>query len=196
MLTTEFISKKPEVYDFETKIYVWDTFLPEYKSEHIEEQIFLNSNWRYINQATTDFCSHTIWGKSYMDSQVPYCIKHLIDEIQSKTGITFTKVEYCGLNGQTKGMDACPHWDCEPEIAHKNISILYYIGSFNSNGDLLLYNEDIYDGKRRATDVYNQIEFVGNRLIIFDGSKLHSAKGPDNDTFRMSLILRGQYAIN
>lgn len=196
MLTSEYITKRPEVYDFKNKIYIWENFLPIYKSEHIQEQIFLNTNWRYINQASTAFCKHKIWGKSYMDVKPPYCILDLMDEIKSKTGIDLTNVEYCGLNGQTKNMDACPHWDCEPDIADKHISFLYYIGEFNSNGNLLLYNEDLFEGERRALDPYTEIEFIGNRLIIFDGSHMHSAKGPDNDTFRMSFIWRGEYAIN
>jgi len=196
MLTLEFIEIKPDLYDFKNKIYIWDNFLPQFKAEFIEEQIFLNSNWRYINQASTEFCSHIIWGRSYLDLKPPYCMIDLMDEIKSKTGIELTKVEYCGLNGQTKGMDACPHWDCEPEVSHKHISFLYYIGQFNSNGNLLLYNEDLFEGNRRSLDVYRKIEFIGNRLVIFDGSNMHSAKGPNNNTFRMSFIWRGEYAIN
>ena len=66
--------------------------------------------------------------------------------------------------------------------------------TYNNLQNVIKYNLEREEKERLFESKVN--EFVGNRLIIFDGSKLHSVKGPDNDTFRMSLILRGQYAIN
>lgn len=176
------LTKKPDSYNFREYIYVWDNFLSDSFSDFLEETVFMETNWRYCNQVISPECCHTIWGRTYLQDRPEY-INNLMSILEFNTGVLIYNPVYIGLNGQTKGMDACFHRDCAKEDALNSISFLYYIGSDDSNGDLIIYNDD--------REPIEKIEFKKNRMILFDGHIPHSANGPDNTSLRMSFVYRG-----
>lgn len=178
----QYLKEKPESYDFDNVIYVWDNFLSNSYSDFIDNEVYMNSNWRYCNQVISPECCHTLWGRTYLEDRPDY-IDDLISILEFNTGVSIYQPEYIGLNGQTKGMDACLHRDCAKEDAPNSISFLYYVGSGDSNGDLIIYNDD--------REPIERIEFQKNRVVLFDGYIPHSANGPDNTTLRMSFVYRG-----
>tara|TARA_A100001234_G_scaffold200573_1_gene192681 strand:- start:764 stop:1345 length:582 start_codon:yes stop_codon:yes gene_type:complete len=181
------LTKKPDSYDFREYIYVWDNFLSDEFSDYLDEEIYMHTNWRYCNRVDTPECAHTIWGRTYKDYRPEY-INDLTSVLESKTGITIPSPEYIGLNGQTKGMDACLHRDCSLLEANKTASFLYYIGAGDADGDLIIYND--------SREPIERIQFIKNRMVLFDGSIPHSANGPTNMTLRMSFVYRGYYEDN
>ena len=181
------LTKKPDSYNFREFIYVWDNFLSDEFSDFLDEEVYMHTNWRYCNCVDTPECSHTIWGRTYKDWRPEY-INDLTEVLESKTGIRIPSPEYIGLNGQTMGMNACLHQDCASLEANKTASFLYYIGTDDADGDLIIYNNE--------REPIERIEFVKNRMVLFDGSIPHSADGPTSMTLRMSLVYRGYYENN
>jgi len=77
------------------------------------------------------------------------------------------------------------HADCAMD-SPDDLSILVYLGE-DTTGDLILYD------KKDHTRELHRIAFRPNRLVAFDGSIPHQALAPDDDKFRMSVIIRGKY---
>lgn len=188
----EFINSKKENYNLSQTVYVWDNFLSQDISDFYDEKIFCDTNWRYMNQVNAEYCKHTLWGKSYLDERPNY-IEELIHLIENSTGLKIIVPEYIGLNGQTKGMDACPHQDCSFEDSKDSVSFLYYIGCGDADGDLIFYKNEYNGDTCYPGDVLTKIPFVKNRLIILDGHNMHSANGPSTTTLRMSFVYRGKF---
>ena len=180
----QYLKNKPDSYNFREFIYVWDDFLSDEFSYFLEEEIFMHTNWRYCNKVKTPECSHTIWGRTYLNDRPSY-INELCSILEFRTGIKIPSPEYIGLNGQTKGMNACLHQDCLSLEVNKTVSFLYYIGAWDSNGDLFIYDDN--------RNPILTIPFKMNRVVLFDGSIPHSANGPTNTTLRMSFVYRGYY---
>jgi hypothetical protein len=178
----EYPIKKPDTYDFQNVIYVFDNILTKSDADFFNDVLFWDTNWRYANIVDSPECCHTLWGISYLESR-PYYIDNLISILESETNVSIYSPEYIGLNGQTKGMDACLHEDCLDKDASKSISFLYYVGNADSNGDLIIYNND--------REPIEKIEYRKNRAVLFDGNIPHSANGPNNNTLRISFVYRG-----
>lgn len=180
----QYLTKKPDCYNFREFVYVWDDFLSYQFSDFLDEMVYMHTNWRYCNRVVSPECCHTLWGRTYSEERPEY-INQLTSILESKTGIKIPSPEYMGLNGQTKGMDACLHRDCSLLEVNKTASFLYYIGSDDADGDLIIYNN--------ANEPIEKIEFVKNRMVLFDGSIPHSANGPTSTALRMSFVYRGYY---
>jgi hypothetical protein len=178
----QYLTKKPDCYNFREFVYVFDNLLSKTNADFLNDVIFLDTNWRYSNVVNTPECCHTLWGKRYLED-IPYYINNLISFLEYETGVNIHLPEYIGLNGQTNGMDACLHQDCSDEDASKSISFLYYVGNDDSNGDLIIYNND--------REPVERIEYRKNRVVLFDGNIPHSANGPNNNTLRISFVYRG-----
>lgn len=190
MRDIKYIQSVPDKYDFENNIYVWDNFLEQEISDAVEYHIVNHTSWTFTNKVTMDHCSHTLWGVSYVYEKPEY-IEYLIHYLEDKSKIKILDPDYIGLNAQTKGMDACPHHDCELEESFKNVSFLYYVGYGDTNGNLQFFTDLKGASVRTPDKLIGEVEFIKNRVVIFDGSIFHGAKGPNTDTLRISFVYRG-----
>lgn len=106
-----------------------------------------------------------------------------------------------GTNSQTQGLEGTTHADCKKEDEW-NLSFLYYYNSYwNSEwgGDLRFYDDVPQQGRMgREEHIKNHqigsVEFVPNRLVMFDGRIPHGADAPNSKARymdRRSIVLRG-----
>ena len=129
-----------------------------------------------------------------------YLAKTFNERIQTDFGLKWIRFQYMGLNSQTQGLHGTTHSDCAREDDW-NLSFLYYYNTFWNpawGGDLRLYDEMQNGLIGRDEHIKNHqigsIEFVPNRLVMFDGRIPHGADAPNERAKyadRCSIVLRG-----
>jgi len=145
--------------------------------------------------------NHRFWG-------IPFCVEgdpetkvashiktHLGSvlniRLQKQFGFRWKRFSYMGMNGQTQSQEGTIHVDSDSAL---NISFLYYNNETwkpEWGGQLHFYEGEKGNEKKIAS-----IDFVPNRLLLFDGRIPHQADAPiDNQyQFRTSLVVRGEEA--
>jgi hypothetical protein len=176
------------------RAFVFDNFFPATQIVQLEKWALQTPHWMLTNSAHDEQgkAQHRIWGASYIQvvqrkgwPGLPPILFSAVATMFQKLGVTIKAPEYIGLNGQSRGQDGSTHIDCAPD-ATDQLSLLIYLGE-NTDGDLILYDKD---DRQRETE---RISFRPNRVVAMDGSIPHAARGPSDDKFRMSVIVRGTY---
>lgn len=187
----------PDTADFTNivdRAFVFDDFFPSTQLHILEQWALQTPHWMLTNSTHNEKgeALHRIWGASYIEAWkcdgwpgLPPVLFSALAMIFRKLNVTITTPEYIGLNGQSHGQDASMHADCALD-SPDDLSILVYLGE-DTTGDLILYD------KKDHTRELHRIAFRPNRIVAFDGSIPHQALAPDDDKFRMSVIIRGKY---
>ena len=197
------------------KVYVIDNYLEQSLHHFLNQQITNMPTWSKTNsvrgQSKTGLPHHQFWGSSFftakngnMVEDIPkkytYMAKYLNDKIQTDFGFAWERFQYMGLNSQTQGLHGTTHSDCSDEDEW-NLSFLYYTNTFWSKhwgGPLRIYDEMQQGLHGRNDHIKNhqiaEIEFVPNRLVVFDGRIPHGADAPTPEARyidRKSIVIRG-----
>ena len=194
-------------------VYVIDNYLPSNVHHHIDRYLDF-CGWQKTNQVlgTTSnrggLPNHSLWGCSFYsgwkreETEVtgykPYIIRYLDRKIQTDFGFRWERFQYAGGNSQTHGQHGTSHADCQPED-NWNLSFLYYTNKFwnpHWGGKLRMYDRNIQTGILSDMDDYelDNIDFVPNRLLMFDGRIPHGAEAPSENARyidRRSIVIRG-----
>jgi len=204
------------------KVYIIDNYL-ETSIWHWINQRFTSSNiWSKTNQvgseSPTGLPHHSFWGASFfkadrdnkdfgfhnvegdIDKKDSYPAHYLNRRICTDFGFKWKRFQYMGLNSQTMGCHGTTHADCDTNDSW-NLSFLYYYNTYWNpewGGTLRLYDEPQQGLEGRNEHIKNhqiaEVEFVPNRLVMFDGRIPHGADAP-NETARYmdrrSIVLRG-----
>ena len=201
------------------KVYVIDNYLETSLHHWLESSIRNSSIWSKTNrvrgESPTGLPHHDFWGASYFTGQradgslifaeemetftiIPG--KYFNRRIQKDFGFKWKRFQYMGMNSQTMGQHGTTHADCAPHDEW-NLSFLYYYNTFWNpawGGDLRLYDEMQNGLIGRDEHIKNHqigsIEFVPNRLVMFDGRIPHGADAPNERARyadRCSIVLRG-----
>tara|TARA_Y100000766_G_scaffold62036_1_gene51290 strand:+ start:577 stop:1314 length:738 start_codon:yes stop_codon:yes gene_type:complete len=200
------------------KVYVIDDYLETSIHFWLENMIKTANMWSKSNkvrgESKTGLPHHELWGAAYYVGQrkdgslvrgdctglqvIPG--KYLNRRICTDFGFKWKRFQYMGMNSQTYGQHGTTHSDCDDDNDW-NLSFLYYYNTFWNpawGGDLRLYNSFQWGIEGREEHVRdNQIgsvEFVPNRLLIFDGRIPHGADAPTERARyadRCSIVLRG-----
>ena len=200
------------------KVYVIDDYLETSIHFWLENMIKTDNMWSKSNKvrgdSKTGLPHHELWGAAYYVGQrkdgslvrgdctslqvIPG--KYLNRRICTDFGFKWKRFQYMGMNSQTYGQHGTTHSDCDDDNDW-NLSFLYYYNTFWNpawGGDLRLYNSFQWGIEGREEHVRdNQIgsvEFVPNRLLIFDGRIPHGADAPTERARyadRCSIVLRG-----
>lgn len=200
------------------KVYVIDDYLETSIHFWLENMIKTANMWSKSNKvrgdSKTGLPHHELWGAAYYVGQrkdgslvrgdctslqvIPG--KYLNRRICTDFGFKWKRFQYMGMNSQTYGQHGTTHSDCDDDNDW-NLSFLYYYNTFWNpawGGDLRLYNSFQWGIEGREEHVRdNQIgsvEFVPNRLLIFDGRIPHGADAPTERARyadRCSIVLRG-----
>lgn len=200
-------------------IYVLDNWLCSDLHHYTDEQISRGGYWAKSNEVSsrskTGLPHHQFWGASVlvgfdenknprfsheMDKQESYYLRHLNRRLQTEFGFKWERFQYMGLNSQTQGLHGTAHSDCSDEDEW-NLSFLYYTNTFWSKhwgGPLRIYDEMQQGLHGRDDHIKNhqiaEIEFVPNRLVVFDGRIPHGADAPTHEARyidRKSIVIRG-----
>jgi hypothetical protein len=176
------------------RVLVFDEFFSGTQILLLEQWALQTPHWMLTNSSLDEHGrpKHRIWGASYIQalqrhgwSGLPPVLFSSVATMFQKLGVMITRPEYVGLNGQSRGQDGSTHRDCAPD-ATDQLSLLIYVGE-NTDGDLILYDKD---DPERIVDCVN---FRPNRVLAMDGSIPHAARGPSDEKFRMSVVVRGTY---
>jgi hypothetical protein len=176
------------------RVLVFDDFFSGAQILLLEQWALRTPHWALTNSSYDEQRRprHRIWGASYIEAVrrhgwpgLPPVLFSAVATMFQTLGVVITTPEYVGLNGQSRGQDGSTHADCARDAVDQ-LSLLIYVGE-DTDGDLLLYDKDVPD---RVTD---RITFRPNRVIAMDGSIPHAARGPSNDKFRMSVVVRGGF---
>jgi hypothetical protein len=176
------------------RVLVFDEFFSNTQLHVLEQWALQTPHWMLTNSTHDEEgkALHRIWGASYIGAWqrsgwtgLPPVLFSALATIYRKLNVTITTPEYIGLNGQSRGQDASMHSDCALDSSD-DLSILVYLGE-DTTGDLILYD------KKDQTRELQRIAFRPNRIVAFDGSIPHQALAPDDDKFRISVIIRGKY---
>jgi len=200
------------------KVYVIDDYLETSIHFWLENMIKTANMWSKSNKvrgdSKTGLPHHELWGAAYYVGQrkdgslvrgdctslqvIPG--KYLNRRICTDFVFKWKRFQYMGMNSQTYGQHGTTHSDCDDDNDW-NLSFLYYYNTFWNpawGGDLRLYNSFQWGIEGREEHVRdNQIgsvEFVPNRLLIFDGRIPHGADAPTERARyadRCSIVLRG-----
>ena len=200
------------------KVYVIDNYLETSLHHWIEDRIKTANMWSKSNrvrgQSKTGFPHHELWGAGYYIGQrqdgslvkgdctnlqvIPG--KYLNRRICTDFGFKWKRFQYMGMNSQTYGQHGTTHADCD-ERDEWNLSFLYYYNTYWNpawGGDLRLYDSFQFgiDGREEHVKEHciGSVEFVPNRLLIFDGRIPHGADAPTERARyadRCSIVLRG-----
>ena len=200
------------------KVYVVDNYLETSIHHWIENRIKNSNMWSKTNRvrgdSPTGLPHHELWGAGFFSGQrdngslinedctnlqvIPG--KYLNRRICTDFGFKWKRFQYMGVNSQTHGQHGTTHADCAEEDEW-NLSFLYYYNTYWNpawGGDLRLYDSFQYgiDGREEHVEEHciGSIEFVPNRLLIFDGRIPHGADAPSPSARyidRRSLVLRG-----
>ena len=152
------------------------------------------------------------WGASFFQGRDAERDDNCVSELQAipfrwfnrrictDFGFKWKRFQYMGLNSQTYGQHGTTHADCD-EKNEWNLSFLYYYNTFwnkNWGGNLRIYDEPQQGLDGRNEHIKNHqignIEFVPNRLLMFDGRIPHGADAPTERARymdRRSVVLRG-----
>lgn len=203
------------------RIYVFDNYLENSLWKFIDTQLTRSSTWAKTNQVNsqhkTGLPHHSFWGTSilradeegngYLDYDAGWTessgalFRWFNRRICTDFGFKWKRFQYMGTNSQTQGLEGTTHADCQKEDEW-NLSFLYYYNSYwNSEwgGDLRFYDDVPQQGRMgREEHIKNHqigsVEFVPNRLVMFDGRIPHGADAPNSKARymdRRSIVLRG-----
>ena len=184
------------------KVYVVDNYLETSLHHWIENYLDTANMWSKSNkvrgQSKTGLPHHELWGAAFFVGQRED--GSLIRGDCTNFGFKWKRFQYMGTNSQTFGKHGTTHADCDPNDEW-NLSFLYYYNTFWNpawGGDLRLYNSMQFgiDGREEHVEenCIGSIEFVPNRLLIFDGRIPHGADAPSERARyadRCSIVLRG-----
>jgi len=211
------IDKPFKIQDMPLKdIYVLDNWLSDELQHYFDKFISLGRWWAKTNtvlgDSPTGLPHHQFWGACFFrdnyeieEGMIPedtFFVKYLIERLEVEFGFKYTRFQYAGLNSQTQGCPGTIHTDC-PDTDEWNISFLYYPNTFwnpHWGGPLRIFDfgeqHRGYDGLKEHVEKHQlaEIEFVPNRLIMFDGRRPHGADAPNSRARymdRKSLVIRG-----
>ena len=209
------IDKPFKIQDMPLKdVYVLDNWLSTELHHHFDKLITHSSWWSKTNsvssQSPTGLPHHSFWGASFfrdnyaleqdMKPEDTHFVRYLIRRLEIEFGFKYTRFQYAGLNSQTQGCPGTIHTDCKDDDAW-NISFLYYPNRFWNEkwgGTLRMLEKGHQglDGRKEHIEKYQvaEVEFVPNRLVIFDGRIPHGADAPNESARymdRKSLVIRG-----
>jgi len=201
-----------------TKVYVIDNYLETNVWHHLDDAITSASMWSKTNQVNsrspTGLPHHSFWGASWFrsdengnrknDYDVHKPTMRLADsldrKIQNDFGFVWKRFQYMGTNSQTYGQHGTTHADCD-EKDDWNLSFLYYYNRYwnpNWGGKLRFYDSPQQGLDGRDEHIKNhqigEVDFVPNRLLMFDGRIPHGADAPNERARyqdRRSIVLRG-----
>tara|TARA_B100001939_G_scaffold52988_1_gene42230 strand:+ start:346 stop:1029 length:684 start_codon:yes stop_codon:yes gene_type:complete len=201
-----------------TKVYVIDNYLETNVWHHLDDAITSASMWSKTNQVNsrspTGLPHHSFWGASWFRSDengnrkndygVHKPTMRLADsldrKIQNDFGFVWKRFQYMGTNSQTYGQHGTTHADCD-EKDDWNLSFLYYYNRYwnpNWGGKLRFYDSPQQGLDGRDEHIKNhqigEVDFVPNRLLMFDGRIPHGADAPNERARyqdRRSIVLRG-----
>lgn len=203
------------------RVYVFDNYLEPSLWQFIDRHLTQSSTWAKTNQVNsqhkTGLPHHSFWGtsifradengKGYLDLEAGWnessgaIFKWFNRKICTDFGFKWKRFQYMGTNSQTQGLEGTTHADCSPDDEW-NLSFLYYYNSYwnkNWGGDLRFYDNVEQRGRiGRDEHIKNHqignVEFVPNRLLMFDGRIPHGADAPNSKARymdRRSIVLRG-----
>lgn len=201
-----------------TKVYVIDNYLEQSIWHHMDDQITNSSIWSKTNQvqsrSPTGLPHHSFWGASWFradeegnrinDKPIHKPTMFLADafdrKIQTDFGFKWKRFQYMGTNSQTFGQHGTTHSDCA-DNDDWNLSFLYYYNTYwnpNWGGKLRFYDAPQQGLDGRDEHIKNhqigEVDFVPNRLLMFDGRIPHGADAPNERARyqdRRSIVLRG-----
>ena len=201
-----------------TKVYVIDNYLEQSIWHHMDDQITNSSIWSKTNQvqsrSPTGLPHHSFWGASWFradeegnrinDKPIHKATMFLTDafdrKIQTDFGFKWKRFQYMGTNSQTFGQHGTTHSDCADKDDW-NLSFLYYYNTYwnpNWGGKLRFYDAPQQGLDGRDEHIKNhqigEVDFVPNRLLMFDGRIPHGADAPNERARyqdRRSIVLRG-----
>ncbi len=196
------------------RVYVIDNYLPTVLHHHIDDTISGAMIWAKCNSvhgdSPTGLPHHQFWGTSFfrgpeMEMEHEHTPSNLImkalnEKIQIDFGFRWTRFQYMGCNSQTHDQHGTTHMDCADEDDY-NLSFLYYYNKFwnpHWGGKLRFYDSPQWGLDGRDEHIKNhqigEVDFVPNRLLMFDGRICHGADGPNKRARyadRKSVVLRG-----
>ena len=195
------------------KVYVIDNYLSDELHHHIDNLFTRTSIWSKTNQVggdnPTGLPMHSFWGASFLrgdnlegdidrlDAAVPIWFNR---KLQTDFEFEWVRFQYAGLNSQTHGCHGTTHSDCD-DHDDWNLSFLYYYNRFWNpkwGGTLRIYDSPQQGLQGRNEHIKNhqiaEVEFVPNRLVLFDGRIPHGADAPNESARymdRRSIVIRG-----
>ena len=196
------------------KVYVIDNYLPTVLWHQIDTLLTNAMIWSKTNsvhgQSRTGLPHHSFWGASFFrgpnkmteidNLQVLSLMGAIDSKVQNDFGFRWIRFQYMGLNSQTQGLHGTTHSDCDQEDDY-NLSFLYYYNKFwnpHWGGKLRFYDEPQQglDGRNEHIENHQigEVDFVPNRLLMFDGRIPHGADAPNERARyadRRSIVLRG-----
>ena len=214
-LTIEHIDRPIKVSELPLdRVYVIDNYLPTVLWHRVDDVLSTAMIWAKTNsvhgQSRTGLPHHSFWGTSFFrgpdkvtehdDLKSITLMKAIDEKIQTDFGFRWIRFQYMGCNSQTQGLHGTTHSDCAEEDDY-NLSFLYYYNKFwnpHWGGDLRFYDEPQQGLDGRNEHIKNHqigsVEFVPNRLLMFDGRIPHGADAPNKRARyadRRSIVLRG-----
>tara|TARA_Y100000593_G_scaffold12786_1_gene23695 strand:+ start:32134 stop:32850 length:717 start_codon:yes stop_codon:yes gene_type:complete len=197
-------------------IYVLDNYLES--SLHKAVDIYMrNCSWQKSNQVNTQIKNrgglpnHSLWGCNFFhghdmrdgylhgsNGYPNHLMRWLDRRLRTDFGFEWVRFQYAGGNSQTHGQHGTCHSDCSPND-NWNLSFLYYTNQFwnpNWGGRLRFYSDNIEGGileEMNALEI-GSVDFVPNRLLMFDGRIQHGAEAPCETARyidRKSIVIRG-----
>ena len=205
-------------FPIKNKIYVIDNYLETSLHHWINNKCTNSAMWSKTNQvkghSKTGLPHHSFWGASFFQGRngETHRDDNCVTELQSipfrwfnrrictDFGFKWKRFQYMGVNSQTYGQHGTTHADCREEDEW-NISFLYYYNTYWNKewgGNLRIYDEPQQGLDGRNEHIRNHeignIEFVPNRLLMFDGRLPHGADAPTERARymdRRSIVLRG-----
>ena len=202
-------------------VYVLDDYLED-AVFHAVNRDMTHCAWQKTNQVNGNpndgrggLPNHQLWGCNFfqghdmrdghlngMNGYPNYLIRYLDRKIRTDFGFDWVRFQYAGGNSQTHRQHGTCHSDCEKEDDW-NLSFLYYPNTFwnpNWGGKLRFYSEIIHGGILDFMDEYETgtVDFVPNRLLMFDGRLPHGAEAPHESARyidRKSIVIRGDEIV-
>lgn len=203
-------------------VYVIDDYLAPNLHRALDYHL-QQCSWQKTNEVKQDggwwssrggLPNHSLWGAAFMGpngtdgylngpSGYPnYIIKWLNRKLQTDFGFKWVRFQYAGANSQLHGQQGTCHSDCQ-DYDEWNLSFLYYTNQFwnpNWGGRLRFYDTNVKGGTLKDMDEYEigAVDFVPNRLLMFDGRIQHGAEAPSEDAKyidRKSIVIRGDECI-
>ena len=198
------------------KVYVLDDYLEQSLHHFLDQKLSNQPTWSKTNSvrggSATGLPHHQFWGTSFFrgdkcGNMIPdtpihftYLAKWLNRKIMTDFGFKWIRFQYMGTNSQTHGQHGTTHSDCD-ERDDYNLSFLYYYNTFwnpSWGGTLRFYDEPQQGLDGRDEHIKNhqigEVEFLPNRLLMFDGRIPHGADAPNERARyadRKSIVLRG-----
>ena len=200
-------------FPLENNVYVLDNYLETSLWKTIDNELHRRTAWSKNNQVNGDIPNrgglpnHQLWGCSYFsgvdfkegyDNPNKPLMRWFDRKIRTDFGFDWVRFQYMGGNSQTHGQHGTCHSDASQQDEW-SLSFLYYTNSFwnpNFGGRLRFYKDTIPMGILEDMNhlEIGSVDFVPNRLLMFDGRIPHGAEAPHKNAKyldRRSIVLRG-----